>query len=136
MPQHEIVNPLLQLARSESLLNQLLLKCGFNRPIEGAVGYIHDEFTLYQAPSDKSIIYPNQMKRYFTKLNNLSSRLGKRHHLLTEKLTSLHISDSPYTQISTILSLTEITSIFCSLLYSRISHKTAINWNSDSCNKT
>lgn len=99
MPQHEIINPLLQVARSESLLNQLLLKLGFNIPVEGAVVFIHDEFTLYQAPPEKPIIYPNQLKRYFTKLNNLSSRLSRRHYFLADKLSSLHITDSPYKQI-------------------------------------
>lgn len=98
-PQYEIVNPLHQLARSKPLLNQLLLNQGFKTPIEDNVVFINNEFTLYQAPPDKPIIYPNQLKRYFNKFNVTPSKLSKRHFLLAEKLNSLHIADPPAKQI-------------------------------------
>ncbi|MFA1819156.1 nuclease-related domain-containing protein [Virgibacillus oceani] len=98
-PQHKIVNPLHQMEKGETLLNQLLFKNGFKIPIEAAVVFINDEFTLYQAPPQKPVIYPNQIKRYFNKLNYLSSKLRKHHHLLAEKLMSLHITNPNYKNI-------------------------------------
>ncbi|WP_373894196.1 nuclease-related domain-containing protein [Virgibacillus sp. CBA3643] len=98
-PQQEIVNPVLQAARSESLLTQLLNRYGFNTNIESFVVFINDEFTLYQAPLDKPIIYPNQIKRYIKQFNSLSSKLNRNHFFLADKLISLHINDSPYKQL-------------------------------------
>jgi hypothetical protein len=99
MPQREIVNPLVQRARGESLLNQLLLKHGFKFPIESSVVFINKEFTLYNTPPDKPIIFSSQFKRYFREFNSKSPQLNKLHLLLAEKLASLHIKNSPYKQI-------------------------------------
>src|SRR5690625_2595526 len=98
-PQHRIVNPLHQMERSETLLNQLLYKNGFYSPIEAAVVFINDEFTLYQAPLDKPIIYPNQIKKYFNKLDSISLTLKKHHYVLADKLMSLHITNPRYNYI-------------------------------------
>jgi translation initiation factor 2 beta subunit (eIF-2beta)/eIF-5 len=100
MPQlHKIINPLHQMERGKTLLNQLLFKNGFNIPVEASVVFINDDFTLYQAPPDKSVIYPNQIKRYFKKLNSTHSKLRKHHYLLAEKLISLHITNPLYKHI-------------------------------------
>ncbi|MFA1820301.1 nuclease-related domain-containing protein [Virgibacillus oceani] len=40
----ENINPLHQLKRKETLLHQLLLKLGYNLPINGSVIFIHPEF--------------------------------------------------------------------------------------------
>ena len=55
----DIVNPLFQLMRSETLLSQLLLRSGFKLPIKSFVIFINPEFTLYQSPLDKPIYFPN-----------------------------------------------------------------------------
>src|SRR5690625_49152 len=99
MPKQEIVNPLHQLERCESLLNQLLLKHGINISVEGEVVFINEAFTLYQAPPDKSIIYLSQLKKYFNQMNRITAPLSKRHFSLAEKLKSLHITDPRYKQI-------------------------------------
>mgnify|MGYP001157843377 FL=1 len=95
----EIINPLHQLERCESLLNQLLPKHGFNTPTKGAVVFINDEFTLYQAPPDEPIIFLSQLKKHFKNLNAISAPLSRHHFLLAEKLQSLHITEPPYKQI-------------------------------------
>ncbi|WP_318279654.1 nuclease-related domain-containing protein [Lentibacillus cibarius] len=59
LPQYEITNPLHQLSRSESLLRQLLLKDNINLPIEASLIFINPEFTLYQAPLNKPMIFSN-----------------------------------------------------------------------------
>lgn len=98
-PKSEMNNPLIQLSRSESLLRQLIQNIGFNIPIYASVLFINPEFTLYQAPLNKPIILPTQVKRYLKNLNKLSSKLDKKHKLLAEKLNSLHIKNFPFTSL-------------------------------------
>ena len=101
LPEYEITNPLHQLSRSESLLHQLFLKLKIkiNLPFQASVVFINPEFTLYQAPLNKPIIFSNQVKRYLSKLNATPSKLNEKHRLFAEKLVSLHIDESPFTQI-------------------------------------
>lgn len=95
-PKTEIVNPLHQLSRSESLLRQLLLKLGYTLPIHASIVFINPTFTLYQAPLNQPIIFPTQIKNYLSHLNKTPSKLSKWHEKLADQLTSLHITDSPY----------------------------------------
>ncbi len=99
LPQYEITNPLHQLSRSESLLRQLLLKDKINLPIDASLVFINPEFTLYQAPLDKPMILPTQIKNYLNKLNSTPSHLNEKHKWIADKLISLHIEDSPYKQL-------------------------------------
>jgi len=71
----EIKNSLDQLNRSTSLLRQLLQKFGYHLTIEAYVVFINPEFFLYQAPTDKPIIYPAQLPQLMRKLNNEPSKL-------------------------------------------------------------
>lgn len=95
----EVNNPLIQLKRNESLLRQLLQSIGFTVPIVASVVFINPEFTLYQAPLNLPFIFPTQVNRYLNQLDRNSSKLNKKHTMLAEKLISLHIEDSPYTQL-------------------------------------
>jgi hypothetical protein len=87
----EIINPLHQLDRKETLFRQLLLKHGYNLSLSPSVVFIHSEFTLYQSPMNKPIIYPTQIRQYLDNLNNISSKLNRGHRKLADKLKSLHI---------------------------------------------
>ncbi|WP_176446534.1 nuclease-related domain-containing protein [Lentibacillus sp. CBA3610] len=98
-PNLQVVNPLHQLSRSETLLRQLLLSSGFNLSIDSSVIFINPEFTLYQAPLDKPIIFPNQLNRYMNELNALPAKLTKNDVKLAEQLVSLNMSDSPFEQL-------------------------------------
>ncbi len=93
----EITNPLTQLNRCNSLLRQLLNNYEFNIPILASVVFINSEFTLYQSPPDKPFIHPTQINRYLKGLQtDASFKLNSMHTSLAEKLTSLHIADSPF----------------------------------------
>ncbi|MFO1445210.1 NERD domain-containing protein [Bacillus sp. Bva_UNVM-123] len=59
----EIKNPLNQLQRSESLLNNLLKELRIHAPIVPHLVFINPEFTLYQAPLNTCIIFPTQIDR-------------------------------------------------------------------------
>jgi len=95
----EIINPINQLNRSESLLRQLLHSLGFNLPINTSVVFINPEFTLYQSPLNKPFIFPTQVNRYLNKLNKISLKLNEKHKMLADKLVELHIKDSPFQQL-------------------------------------
>lgn len=95
----EILNPHHQLSRSESLLRQLLTNLGFNLPIQAAVVFVNPEFTLYQAPLNTPFIFPTQIHSHLKKFNTTSSNGSEKHKRLAEKLISLHIEKSPYTQL-------------------------------------
>lgn len=95
----QILNPNNQLGRTSSLLQQLLNSHGFNLPIEGYVVFVNPEFTLYQAPIHKPFIYPTQFKRYVRSLNEIPSRMTKKHFELANLLKSLHIQDSSFTHL-------------------------------------
>lgn len=95
----EIINPLTQLLRSESLLRQLLHNLRLNLPIDASVVFINPEFTLYQAPLSKPFIFPTQINQYLNKLNRISSKLNEKHRILADKLIELNIEESPYNQL-------------------------------------
>lgn len=92
----EIINPLHQLKRKETLFHQLLFKLGYNLPINGSVVFINPEFTLYQSPLTKPIIYPTQIHQYLNELGNVPLKLAKGHKMLAEKLKSLHFQHTNY----------------------------------------
>ncbi|MGF6952901.1 hypothetical protein QF028_005406 [Neobacillus sp. B4I6] len=96
----EILNPLDQLKRCESLLHQLLQKNGFNFPTETRVVFINPEFTLYQAPKNKPIIYPTQLNSFMKNFDSTPSKLNSKHKKLAELLVSLHINKSSFTQVN------------------------------------
>lgn len=95
----EIVNPLNQLNRSESLLQQLLRNLRLAMPIKSFVIFVHPEFTLYQSPMNKPFIFPTQLNRFLKALETTSSKLSRKHYELAEKLLSLHIPDSPFSKV-------------------------------------
>ncbi|GGB40003.1 hypothetical protein GCM10011409_16920 [Lentibacillus populi] len=98
-PKVEVINPLYQLGRSESLLRQLLLSIGFNPQIDASVVFINPKFTLYQAPLDKPIIFPTQVNQYIENFNAIPSKLSEKHKKVADQLLSLNNTDSPYKQI-------------------------------------
>ena len=98
-PKSEVADPLNQLSRTESLFRQFLHNLGFNSSIDASVIFINPEFTLFQAPHNKPLILPTQIKRYLNKLNSAPTKLNQKHKILAYKLVSRHIKDSPYTQL-------------------------------------
>jgi len=95
----KIQNPLHQLNRCESLLSQLLLKNGYNIPIQPWVVFVNPHFTLYQAPKDKPILFPSQIDQFMKKLNTFSGKPNGRAFKLAELLVSLHSSEDPYAEL-------------------------------------
>lgn len=92
-------NPLHQLARSESLLQKLLFTHGYKYSVDASVVFINSSFTMYQAPRDKPIIYPTQVKTHLNQLNNTPSKITDQHINLADQLIALHQTESHFAQI-------------------------------------
>jgi hypothetical protein len=97
-PKIDIKNPYEQLKRSESMLRKLLQEHGFNLKIEIHLIFVNPEFYLYHTPMNLPIIFPNQIKRFMNHLNNQKFNLNANHLKLAEKLLSVHMTESKYTQ--------------------------------------
>ncbi len=95
----EVKNPLPQLKRAMSLLRQLLQSLGFQISLDGNAVFINPECTIYQAPLNEPIIFPNQVKRYLFNLNTVPSALNGKHKKLADALIARHIEKSPYTRV-------------------------------------
>ncbi|WP_078552383.1 nuclease-related domain-containing protein [Bacillus alkalicellulosilyticus] len=95
----EIKNPILQVKRTESLFRRLLQDLGYNTHIVSNLTFMNPEFYLYQAPTTLPIIFPNQLKRFITKLEQQHSFIENRHLRLAEKLMDLHLDVSPYVRL-------------------------------------
>ncbi|HWL24363.1 MAG TPA: nuclease-related domain-containing protein [Ureibacillus sp.] len=95
----EIINPLSQVVRAETLLRQILQSLKIHLPIEYNVVFVNQEFTLYGAPLDKPFIYPTQIHRYLKKFESMSTDKINKNSYVAEKLLSLHSSDSMFWQI-------------------------------------
>lgn len=98
-PKLEIVNPLLQMNRAESLLCQLLRNNGFQPQIEASVVFINPTFTLYQAPLNLPAIFPTQIQTYMHSLNRTPSKINEHHKRIADRLLSLHMTKSLYSKI-------------------------------------
>jgi hypothetical protein len=96
---YERKNPKLQLDKNESLLRQLLQQLRFSFPLESKIVYVNPEFTLYQAPLNEPIIFPTQINRYLKDFDMIPSKLNENHKKLADLLCSLHIVESPYSDL-------------------------------------
>lgn len=76
---NEINNPLLQYLRSKSLLSPFLKNLKVNLPLEYYIVFVNPEFFPYQLPYSKHVILPQQLKRFWSHLNQMSSVLGGKH---------------------------------------------------------
>lgn len=95
----EIKNPLLQLKRCESLLRTFLLDNNINYQLVANLVFVNPEFMLYQAPMNTPIIFPSQIQRYLKEINNQPFTLYQDHSKTVEKLMSLHLLESPFSQL-------------------------------------
>ena len=97
-PDIDMNDPCLQLQRCETLLRRLLKQLGYHYPVNASLVFINPQFTMYQAPMDKPIIYPTQLDQLIKNLNARPSKITEHQRRLAEKLNSLHIPKFPYQQ--------------------------------------
>ncbi len=91
-------NPLHQMERSEVLLQQLLSSLGHHYLISPSLLFINPSFTMYQAPRDKPIIYPTQVKAHLKQLNHAPSKNTKQDIQLADQLIAHHQTELDFAQ--------------------------------------
>ncbi|UJF15232.1 NERD domain-containing protein [Jeotgalibaca sp. MA1X17-3] len=87
-------NPELYLERKQDYLTRVLQEKGCSYPIESKVLYIHNEFTLLQAPLVSSILLPTQIPAYLRNLSTISSKISTAHKKLANTLLEMHLEDN------------------------------------------
>lgn len=97
--QKPITNPLHQVKRSETLLQQYLKKNGLHFRILPFLVFINPKFFLYQAPQNDSIIFPPQLSNFMKKLNSKPSNLNGMQQKLADQLIVDHKIESPYPKL-------------------------------------
>jgi hypothetical protein len=94
-----IMNPLHQIQRVETLLQQFLKKNGFQFRIVPFLVFINPKFFLYQAPQNESIIFPPQLSIFMDKQNLKPTNPNGMQQKLAEKLIADHKIESPYPKL-------------------------------------
>lgn len=97
----EIRNPLDQLRRSELLLRQLLQQSYPHVAIHSKLIFIHDEFTLYNAPVDLPAILPTQLPRYVQQLRRNQPAPSAQVGNISKFFISLHRTDASFSTLPT-----------------------------------
>lgn len=95
----EILNPISQLNRCESLFRSLLHDLGNSYVIESYVVFINNHFSLYEAPRNLPFVFPTQLHKLRKKLITNKGTLNKKHSKLAKQLLSLHFKESPYSRL-------------------------------------
>jgi hypothetical protein len=94
-----IMNPMHQIQRVETLLQQFLKKNGFQFRIVPFLVFINPKFFLYQAPQNESIIFPPQLSSFMDKQNLKPTNPNGMQQKLAEKLIADHKIESPYPKL-------------------------------------
>ena len=97
--QNPITNPLYQVKRSETLLQQYLKKNGLHFRTLPYLVFINPNFFLYQAPQKDSIIFPPQLSNFMNKVNSKPSKLNGMQQKLADQLIADHKIESPYPKL-------------------------------------
>lgn len=92
-------NPLTLLKRCETSLRQLLQHYRYSLPIQPYLIFVNPNFHLFNAPRNEPMIFPGQIERFMNQLNKKPSRLKGHHNLIANKLTSIHLEESPYSRL-------------------------------------
>lgn len=95
----EVKNPLLQVSRNESLFRRYLQKVNSTFQLKYLTVFINPEFTLYQAPLNKGIILPTQIKKFLRGLNKNSGKLNQHHTTLAKRLLADRCSPPTFSKL-------------------------------------
>lgn len=97
----EIYDPFLQLGRSTYFFKSFLSSLGIKEEVESFVVFINDEFTLYQASPNLSMLLPTQVRRFLQKLYANARSVQRRHVEIAEMICARHKAQSSYERLPT-----------------------------------
>ncbi|WP_407370256.1 nuclease-related domain-containing protein [Carnobacterium sp.] len=94
----EIGNPLNKLDETATKMRQLLNKWNVNLIFDPALIFVNPAFTLYNAPTASSIIFPTQIQEHFSRMNQRALPLSKKHYYFADKMIKEHQNESAFQQ--------------------------------------
>ncbi|AEB30681.1 conserved hypothetical protein [Carnobacterium sp. 17-4] len=87
---YQILNPLRQLDRSVTYLQNVLLRLGYRLPIHPIVVFINPEFTLYSILPNERFLFSYQLPKHLNALFNQTFSIKQEHLNLAHKLKEVH----------------------------------------------
>ena len=90
---YQILNPLRQIDRSVTYLQNVLLRLGYRLPIHPMVVFINPEFTLYSILPNKHFLFSYQLPKHLSTLSNQTLSIKQEQLNLAHKLKELHNED-------------------------------------------
>ena len=90
------LDPIAQLERTTTVINNLLTSWNYRMPISAQVVFVHPTFVLYEAKVGDPILFLPQLPRHLKKVNQKADYLDKRHHALAENLLQEASKDVPF----------------------------------------
>ncbi|MBU9713885.1 NERD domain-containing protein [Bacillus tamaricis] len=94
-----INNPLIQLERNKSMIQQVFNHYRINLPIKAYTIFPNPNFTLFQSSRDLPIILPTQIIPFINQMNKITSLISKDHMQIAERLLSLTVDKSRYLRV-------------------------------------
>ncbi|GEK92208.1 nuclease-related domain-containing protein [Alkalibacterium kapii] len=92
----EIVSPVLQIKRSNTLMKELIKDFGSELSVKSSIVFVHPSFSLYLAKPTDPFILPNQVERHLIELSQHNFSLTKKHRYMADKLLREHREEVPY----------------------------------------
>ncbi|MCC5894587.1 MAG: NERD domain-containing protein [Alkalibacterium sp.] len=93
---YDILNPKNQLNKTLTLLSQLLKQWKVATPLKGAVVFVHQTFTLYEAQPDEQVVLPSQLISHLKLLNSQHNKVPQQVRSLANRLIEHHRDEVPY----------------------------------------
>lgn len=87
---YQILNPLRQIDRSVTYLQNVMLRIGYTLPIHPVIIFINPDFILYSFLPNKLFLFSNQLPKHFNALSNQKKLIKNEHLELANKLKKLH----------------------------------------------
>lgn len=94
-----ILNPSTQLDRTRSLLNMLLNQLEYDMKVYAYVVFVNQEFLLYQASPNHTLILHPKIKKHIEQLNWIDAPLKNKHKRLAVKLMDAHLTDNRFNKL-------------------------------------
>lgn len=96
--EEQLTNPLTKVSTTGTKMSHLLKSWNFKPSFTPKLVFINPLCMIYNAPIDNTIVYPSQITRFFSKLNQQPFPLAESDYDLADKLLSEHQSEAAFSR--------------------------------------
>lgn len=94
----ELTNPLTKLSITSTKMSHLLKSWNVRASFDSKLLFVNSQCMIYNAPANRTVVYPPQVARFFAKLNQQPLPLTKADHYLADKLLLEHQSEAAFSR--------------------------------------